>query len=193
MERIWTLNPVLDEEVCATNVEEDATLPSFVENVAWKRACSNKCGTEGIPSPPAVRLASMPKTGTEWLMLLVEEATKIATQNPQSIPRARPGEPYLKTGETVKCRLECGAQSFWNETCTAGSAEAAGVRPAVGDEPEIFKTHYPQHGQQEQNYVALFETHPVIPKTIVLVRNPLDAYENNMMRMELAENDAKKI
>lgn len=59
-----------------------------------------------------------------------------------------------------------------HENCTANSPEAAGVKLARGTYPEIFKNHYPDFTDP----YAMFETHNVIQKTLLLVRNPLDTF-----------------
>jgi len=57
-------------------------------------------------------------------------------------------------------------------TCTAGSVDANNVTIATGTDPEIFKNHYPDFARG----TALFETYNEIQTTILLTRNPLDAY-----------------
>lgn len=120
---------------------------------------------------PAVRLGSFANTGTTWTQFLLEEATRVATQNPQSVI-VQAGRPSLYPGDPVMCRADCGAQMFLSSNCTAGSPESNGVRLALNATPEIFKNHYPDFKEP----YAMFETDNPIQKTIILVRNPLDTY-----------------
>merc|ERR1719240_1298196 len=81
-------------------------------------------------------------------------------------------EPALMAGEIVLFRTQCGVQLLQNPQCTAGSEEAGHVRPATGTQTELFKTHYPHC----RSLLAMFETSPPIPKTLLLVRNPIDNF-----------------
>jgi len=79
-------------------------------------------------------------------------------------------QPALLPGEIVLLRTQCGVQLLQNPHCTVGSEEAADVRPAEGSQAELFKTHYPI----SISLLGMFETSPPIPKTLLLIRNPID-------------------
>lgn len=139
------------------------------ERIVMKRSKLDSCEIANVQ--PAVRLSAFPNSGTTWLQYLLEEATKVATQNPVNIALHQKGSTF-DPGDAVTCRAECGAQIYLHSACTSGSAAANNVSLSRGRTPEIFKNHYPEFTLRD----ALFETGNPIQKTILLVRNPVDAF-----------------
>lgn len=150
--------------------------------VTVTRSKAKSCDTSIFQ--PAIRLTAFPNTGTTWIQYLLEEATKIATQNPQS-SIVQPGRPFLFPHDKVTCRAHCGAQLYTHPNCTVGSPESSGVEVANSTQPEIFKNHYPDFTDP----YAMFETDNVIQKTLLLVRNPLDSFLAQLRHIPSDESD----
>eukprot|EP00811_Abedinium_folium_P033317 NODE_6291_length_1685_cov_3.989089.p1 GENE.NODE_6291_length_1685_cov_3.989089~~NODE_6291_length_1685_cov_3.989089.p1 ORF type:complete len:459 (+),score=114.25 NODE_6291_length_1685_cov_3.989089:80-1378(+) len=166
----------LSDEV--TNVIRQSAVPDAVAGVrVWRRPATNpKTGTQ-----PAVRLSTYPDTGTTWMMQLLEDATGIATQVPNDTIGHGDAEVYA--GKRLYCRAECGIRKFTAPLCQAGSAEAEGVRLAMGEEKEVFKNHFPA------SMFMLYETDPPMPETILIVRNPLDGRMASLRHRDLQDLD----
>jgi len=138
-----------NETATAVNVDalsvmlQNAKYVDQLGNVVWKTFAKPECNS----SQQVIYLPTVPRSGTHWLRMAVEEASGIATGS------------IFGFEECEKTHCKCGL----SEDCER-------VRyPYGSNEPVLVKLHYPTVGP-----LKVFT--PAVQKAILTIRNPFDNY-----------------
>jgi len=113
-------------------------------NVIWKTSAKPECNS----SQQVIYLPTVPRSGTHWIRLALEEASGIGTGS------------IFGFEECEKTHCECGL----SEDC-----ERVRYPYDVDNEPVLVKLHYPTVGP-----LKVFT--PAVQKALITIRNPFDNY-----------------